>query len=169
MSLWNEACDLFVQQLGEKHEDPAVIRNFLQDKATLDDVRQSAKNLKSDSDRKYGFDESRGKGISAKWIRRIMTNLDMFQSFGDAAMTAAPESIGLAWWAIRQILGAIQNDYKLYETFNAGLKDITDMMVLVRTYDKIYEGHAVKASGSIYEELYKSIREVCLSSTTPIV
>ena len=163
MSLWDEACHLFEQQLREKHEDPAAIVKFLQDKASLEDARQSATSLQSDSDRKYGFSESRGKGISAKWIRRIMENLDKFLTFGDVAMTAAPESIGLAWFAISNILGAIQNDYKLYETFNAGLKDITDMMVLVRTYDKIYEGHAVKASGSIYEELSKSILEVYMS------
>lgn len=163
MSLWDEACHGFEQQLREKREDPAAIEKFLQDKASLEDARQSATSLQSDSDRKYGLGESRGKGISAKWIRRIMENLDKFLTFGDVSMTAAPESIGLAWFAIRNILGAIQNDYKLYETFNAGLKDITDMMVLVRTYDKIYEGHAVKASGSIYEELSKSILEVYMS------
>ena len=163
MSLWDEACGSFVQQLRDKREDPVAIENFLRDKASLEDARQSATSLQNDSDRKYGSSESKGKRISAKWIRRIMENLDKFLTFGDVAMTAAPESIGLAWFVIKNVLGAIQNDYKLYETFNTGLKDITDMMVLVRTYDNIYKDHAVKASGSIFEELSKSILEVYVS------
>ena len=163
MGLWDEACQSFVQQLRENREDSAGIENFLQDKASIEDARQSATSLKNDSDRKYGFSESRAKGISAKWIRRIMENLDKFLTFGDVATTAAPESIGLVWFAIRTVLGAIQNDYKLYETFNAGLKDITDMIVLIRTYDKIYEGPAIKVSGSIYAELSKSILEIYMS------
>lgn len=163
MSLWDDACASFVQQLREKREDPVAIESFLQDKASLDDVRQSVTSLQNDSDRKYGSSESSGKGISAKWIRRIMENLDKFLTFGDVAMTAAPESIGLAWFVIKNALGAIQNDYKLYELFNAGLKDITDMMVLVRTYDNIYKGYAIKASGSILEELSKSILEAYVS------
>lgn len=64
---------------------------------------------------------------------------------------------------VKNVLGAIRNDYKLYELFNAGLKDITDMMVLVRTYDDIYKDHAVKASGGIFQELSKSILEVYVS------
>ena len=163
MSLWDEACGSFVQQLRENREDPVAIENFLQDKTSLEDARQSATSLRDDSDRKYGSSESSGKGISAKWIRRIMENLDKFLSFGDVAMTAAPESIGLAWFVIKNVLGAIQNDYKLYELFNAGLKDITDIMVLVKTYDNIYKSHAVKASGGIFEELFKSILEVYVS------
>ena len=163
MSLWDEACGSFVQQLREKGEDSVAIENFLQDQASLEDARQSATGLQNDSDRKYGSGESSGKGISAKWIRRIMENLDKFLSFGDVAMTAAPESIGLAWFVIKNVLGAIQNDYKLYELFHTGLGDITDMMVLVRTYDNIYGGHAVKASGSIFEELSKSILGVYIS------
>ena len=163
MSLWDEACRLFEQELREKREDFAAIAQFLQDKASPEETRQSVTSLQSDSDRKYGSADGRGKGISAKWIRRMMENLDKFLALGDASMTAAPQSVGLVWFAIRNILGAIQNDYKLYGTFYAGLKDITDMMVLVLTYDKIYEGHAVKASGSIYEELNKCIVEVYMS------
>ncbi|ERF74527.1 hypothetical protein EPUS_08938 [Endocarpon pusillum Z07020] len=161
MSLWDEARDVFVQRLREEGEDRLLIEQFLKDKATLEETRQSAVNLRDDSDRKYGINESRGKGISAKWIRRIMENLDKFTKFGNVAMSAAPESVGLAWFAITQILSAVQNDYKLYGTFNAALNDITEMMVLVRTYDKIY--HTVEVDSSIYHELSKGIREVYIS------
>lgn len=163
MSLWDEARDLFVQRLREQGEDHLLIENFLKDKATLDDARQSAVSLRDDSDRKYGMNESRSKGVSGKWIRRIMENLEKFTTFGNVAVAAAPESVGLAWFAISQVLSAVQNDYKLYGTFNAALNDITEMMVLVRTYDKIYQGHAVEGDGSIYHELSKCIREVYMS------
>ncbi|KAI9661799.1 MAG: hypothetical protein M1821_009038 [Bathelium mastoideum] len=163
MSLWDEARDILLQRLREQGEDREAIDQFLQDKTSVEDARRSAEDLCNDSDRKYGMNESRSKGLSGKWIRRIMENLDKFTSFGDVAMTAAPESVGLAWFAISQVLGAIQNDYKLYGIFNAALNDITEMMVLVRTYDKIYDGQAMKGDGSIYEELLKGIRELYTS------
>lgn len=160
MSLWDEARDLFVQRLREQGEDSSTVEQFLKDKATLEDARQSAANLRDDSDRKYGLNESRSKGISGKWIRRI---IDKFTTFGNVAMSAAPESVGLAWFAISQVLSAIQNDYKLYGTFNTALNDITEIMILVRTYDKIYQGQDVDGAGSIYHELSNGIREVYTS------
>ena len=163
MSLWDEACGYFVQQLREEREDPVAIENFLRDKASLEDARQSATNLQKDIDRKYGSRESEEKGIFAKWIRQIMEKLDMCLTIGDEVATAASGSISLAWFAIKTVLGAIGYDRKLYEVFSTGLKEITDMMVLVRTYDNIYKGYAVKASGTIFKEISKSILEVYIS------
>lgn len=160
MSLWDQARELLVQRLRDQGEDILTIEQFLKDKATVDDARQSAANLRDDSDRKYGLNESRSKGISGKWIRRIMENLGKFTTFGNVVVSAAPESVGLAWFAVSQVLSAIQNDYKLYGTFNIVLNDITEIMVLVRTYDKIYQGKNVKEDGSIYHELSNGIREV---------
>jgi len=54
----------------------------------------------------------------------------------------------LAWFAIKQVLNAIQNDYKLYTTFNTALNDITEMTVLVQTYDKISKPMKHKAEVS---------------------
>ena len=136
MSLWDEARDLFVQRLHEQGEDRPTVESFLKDKATVEDARHSAVSLRENSDRKYGLNEGRSKGISGKWIRRVMENLDKFTTFGNVAVSAAPESVGLAWFAISQVLSAVQNDYKLYGTFNTALNDITEVMVLVRAYDK---------------------------------
>lgn len=72
MSLWDEARELFVRRLREQGEDRPTIEQFLNDKATLEDARHSAVNLRNDSDRKYGINDSRSKGISGRWIRRIM-------------------------------------------------------------------------------------------------
>ena len=131
MSLWDQARDLFVQRLRERPEDSSAIAKFLRDKASLEDARQGVVRLRDDSDRKYGINESRGKGVSGKWIRKIMENLDQITTFGNAAMVAAPQFIGIVWFAVENVLGAIQRDYNLYGTFNTALNDITEMMVLV--------------------------------------
>ena len=82
----------------------------MHDKASLDDAMQSAKGLQNGSNRKYGVDESREKGVSKKWIGQIMKNLDKLLILGDDGVKAAPESIGLIWFGIRSVLGATQND-----------------------------------------------------------
>ncbi len=78
-------------------------------------------------------------------------------------MDAAPESIGLAWLAIKQVLNAIQNDYKLYTTFNTALDDITVMTVLVQTYDKISK--PMKHKAEVASTM--SYSSVSLTSTPP--
>ncbi|KAG8526288.1 uncharacterized protein KY384_000281 [Bacidia gigantensis] len=163
MSLWNEARDQFVQQLRSVPEDPLAIEKFLQDKASVDDARRGVATLREDSDRKYGMNESRGKGVSGKWIRRIMENLNQITTFGNVAMIAAPESVGVVWFAVEKVLSAIQNDYNLYGTFNVALHDISEMMVLVRTYDEVFQDRRGKGDGSIFHELSKSILEVYIS------
>ena len=163
MSLWEEAYNVFEERLRKQSEDSFAIERFLEDQATLDDARQSVVSLRDDSDRKYGLSEGHGKRISSKWIGRIMENLDAFTRVGDAAMQAAPQSVGMVWFAIRLTSGAIQNDYKLYGTFHAGLNDISEMMVLIRRYDSIYQCYSKQNDGSIYQDLYKSITEIYLS------
>jgi hypothetical protein len=163
MSLWDKAYENFRQELYDQKEDPSAIESFLQDKASLDDAQHSAARLRDDSNRKYGTGDSRGKGISGKWIVRILENLGKFISSANVAMDAAPESIGLAWFAIKQVLNAIQNDYKLYTTFNTALNDITEMTVLVQTYDKIFQADETQGGGGIYHELFVSIIDVYTS------
>ena len=166
MSLWDEARDSFVKQLRERDEDPLLIEQFLKDTATLDRARRGAAELRDDSERKYGAKENnnhRNKGISRKWIGRIMRNLDKLVTFGNVAKAAAPESVGLVWFAVSLVLGAILNDYKLYESFQAALYDITDMMVLVSTYHKLYQDQTIEEENSIYHELFDNIREIYLS------
>jgi len=163
MSLWDEAYENFRQELYNQKEDPSAVESFLQDKASLEDAQHSAARLRDDSNRKYGTGDSRGKGISGKWIIRILENLGKFISSANVAMDAAPESIGLAWFAIKQVLNAIQNDYKLYATFNTALNDITEMTVLVQTYDKIFQADETQGGGGIYHELFVSIIDVYTS------
>lgn len=54
-------------------------------------------------------------------------------------MKGAPESVGLAWLAAKLTLSAIQGSYELYTFFGTGLTGITEMMVLIPHYDRLYD------------------------------
>ena len=162
MSLWEEARDQFIQQLQSQNVDRQTIDQFLQDKATSDDAKRSALALQTDSDKKYGQAKVADKAIPGKWISLIMENIDKFVAIGNYAMKGAPETVGLAWFAVKQVLNGIQNNYKLYTFFGTALSNITEMMVLIRTYDKLYDDRKTadwKAS-DIVGELFKQIRNV---------
>ncbi|KAL8665296.1 MAG: hypothetical protein Q9202_002347 [Teloschistes flavicans] len=152
MSLWEEARDVFIRQLRNQNVDGHSIDQFLQDKATPDDTRRSAKALQTDSDRK----------IPAQWIVRVMDNIDKYVALGDLAMKAAPETVGLAWFATTLVLNAVQNNYKLYAFFGNALSNITEMMVLIRTYDKLYDQRKTKGwnPSDTVDELFTQIRNV---------
>lgn len=68
-----------------------------------------------------------------------MTNIDHFAAVGNVLVQGAPEAVAIAWWAVRQILSAVQDDYKLYSFFGQSLTNITEMMALIRTYDRLYD------------------------------
>jgi len=162
MSLWEEARDNFIKDLQEKGTDKQTVDQFLQEKATSDDVKRSCISLQADTDRKYGKVEIAGKAIPAKWIGRIMDNIDKFVAIGNFAMTGAPETVGLAWFAVKQVLNAVQNNYKLYGFFGQALTNITEMLVLIRTYDKLYDERKVAnwQASEIVGELFSQIRNV---------
>ncbi|KAL8820486.1 MAG: hypothetical protein Q9191_007508 [Dirinaria sp. TL-2023a] len=162
MSLWEEARGQFVRQLQAQNVDRQTIDQFLQDKASSEDAKRSALALQTESDRKYGQVEVAGKTIPKKWIAQIMGNIDKFVKIGDYAMKGAPETVGLAWFAIKQVLNAVQNDFKLYDFFGVALSDITEMMVLIRTYDKLYDDRKTAnwTASDIVGELFNQIRNI---------
>ena len=162
MSLWEEARDIFVQDLRGQGVERQTIDLFLQDKATSDDVKRSCTSLQADSDRKYGQVEVAGKAIPGKWVARIMDNIDRFVAIGNFAMKGAPETVGLAWFAVKQVLNAVQNNYKLYGFFGQALTSITEMLVLIRTYDKLYDErkNSKWTASDIVGELFSQIRNV---------
>lgn len=109
MSLWDEGLGGFLGDLRSRGIPEAVIQSFLADKASPEETRKSAQALQGDSGKKYGDKEVAGKTIPSKWIAAIMDNIGRFVAITDYAMKGAPETVGLAWWAIKQVLGAVQN------------------------------------------------------------
>ncbi|KAL9586770.1 MAG: hypothetical protein Q9203_003742 [Teloschistes exilis] len=152
MSLWEEARDAFVLQFRNQKVDCQSIDQFLEDRATPEDTRRSAGALQTNSDRK----------IPARWIVRIMDSIDKFVVIRDLAMKEAPETIGLAWFANKLLLNALQSNYRLYTFFGNALSNITEMMVLIRTYDNLCDQR--KTTGwnpsDMAGELFLQIRNV---------
>jgi hypothetical protein len=161
-TLWDEGLGAFLADLRNRGVDKNTIDQFLKDKTTSEDARQSCQSLQSDTNKKYGQVEVAGRQIPTKWIACIMDNINRFVSITDYAMKGAPESVGLAWFAVKQVLNAVQNNYKLYGFFGGALSDITEMLVIIRTYDKLYDERANSSwrASEVVAELFKQIRNV---------
>ncbi|KAK0910500.1 hypothetical protein LTR02_003841 [Friedmanniomyces endolithicus] len=150
-NLWKEGLQLFLKDLHIRDaKDQYILNDFLEDKSSPEDAIKSCEALKEDAGRKYGevqiSDEIGGaefgdkaRKFSAKWISSILGNIDSFVSVGNFAMKGAPESVGMAWFAVKLALTAIQSNYALYNLFGSGLLDLTEMMVIIRHYDLLYD------------------------------
>ncbi|KAK4110138.1 hypothetical protein N656DRAFT_831090 [Canariomyces notabilis] len=68
-----------------------------------------------------------------------MNNINNFVAAGDFVTKSAPESVGMAWYAVKLTLTAIHSNYDLYTFFGSGLSDISEIMILVRHYDQLYD------------------------------
>lgn len=142
--------------------DEELIGQFLQGKATSEDVKRSCQSLQIDNNRKYGQVDVAEKAIPAKWTARIVDNIGRFVIIRDFAMKGTPETVGLAWFAAKQVLNAVQNNYKLYRFFGTTLSSIIEMVILIRTYDKLYDSHknSDRHASDTVGELFGQIRKV---------
>lgn len=66
----------------------------------------------------------------------------------------------MAWFIIKLTLSAIQSNYELYSLFGSGLTDITEMMVIIKHYDRLYDerqkpGFSVS---DVVDKLFKDVR-----------
>ncbi|EME42101.1 hypothetical protein DOTSEDRAFT_73017 [Dothistroma septosporum NZE10] len=134
---------------------------FLRSNGSPADARQSGLSLREDAGQKYGQAKIGGKKIDPSWISNILDNIQNFVMVGDFVMTKAPESVATAWFAVSLGLGAIQNNYALYGLFGAGLSDMTEMMVLISHYDRLYDERYKKGfqPSELLNKLYKDIAE----------
>src|SRR5690348_6308770 len=139
LTLWIEARDQFVEEMRAKGTDEKLIKTFLAEQSSPEDAKKVAASIAEGSEAKWNKIQIGGKQVSSKWVSRIMNNIDRFVDVGDYAMKGAPETVGLAWFAVKQILNATKNNYKLYSFFGESLNSITEMLVLIRTYDKLYD------------------------------
>ena len=161
MSLWDEGLNQFLDDLRRRKVDERTIREFREERSSPEDARQTCRILQTDVDRKYSDPEVADRKMG-KWVSGLMNNIDRFVMIGDIAMKGAPETVGLAWFAVKSVLNGIQNNYKLYMFFSGAVTTITEMMVLIRTYDKLYDERrkpGAKAS-DISSELFGQIRNV---------
>jgi hypothetical protein len=161
-SLWDEGKNSFIEDLNKQKIANAIIDEFLSDKAFPEDAKQSCLLLQKDAERKYGDAKILGGTMPKKWISSIMDNIDKFVKIADYGTKGAPETVGLAWFAVKQVLNAVKQNYDLYKIFGSALTSITEMLVIIRTYDKLYDDRKTtnwKAS-DIVDVLFDQIRKV---------
>ncbi|KAM7211429.1 ankyrin-3 [Rhypophila decipiens] len=145
VSLYEEAFQKFRKHASERYQDSKeqeVLAAFLRERASAEDTIEAAETLRSDSQRKYGSKKVGDIEIPQQWVDKIMGNIGTFVEAGNIAMKGAPESVGMAWFAVKLTLTAIQNNYELYSFFGSGLGDITEIMIVVRHYDRLYDERA---------------------------
>ncbi|KAK3991458.1 ankyrin-3 [Cladorrhinum sp. PSN332] len=160
-SLYDEALDRFKQeQAGTKDAD--LLKEFLRERATPEQTREAAEALQNDSGKKWGSRKLNGVEIPETWIANIMENIENVIEAGDSLTEGAPESIGLAWFAVRLTLKAINSNYELYTCFGAGLSDISEIMIIITHYDRLYDERNEKnfKTSPMVEKLFQDVVSV---------
>lgn len=142
-------------------KDQQLLDAFLGRHGDPHDALASANSLKVDADRKYGErDIVDGKvKIEKRWISNILSNIQNFIMVGDFVMKKAPESVATAWFAVSLALNALQNNYALYTLFGTGLSDMTEMMITITHYERLYDERE-KAGYKDSEMLRKLFRDI---------
>ena len=141
-SLYDEALVRFRKDASERHsgsKDAELLTEFLHERASPEETKKAAEVLQGEAGKKYGSRKVGDVEIPASWITNIMANIENFCAAGDFVTKSAPESVGMAWYAVKLTLTAIHSNYELYTFFGSGLSDISEIMIMVRHYDRLYD------------------------------
>lgn len=140
--LYKDARTEFVRDCESRYyesKDIEMLRDFLSQRGSPEEAQEAAHSLKTDAGKKWGTKKVGDAEIPGEWIDSLMGNIGNFVAVGNYAMTGAPESVGLAWFAVKLTLSAIQSNYALYTLFGAGLTDISEIMIIIPHYDRLYD------------------------------
>jgi hypothetical protein len=80
-----------------------------------------------------------GKKYSRSWINKLTANIGRIVTISNHATIGAPESVGLAWFAVKLTLSAIQSNYDLYLFSDTALLGITEIIIIILRYDCLYD------------------------------
>ncbi|KAH8732704.1 ankyrin repeat-containing domain protein [Phaeosphaeriaceae sp. PMI808] len=164
--LYREARTQFIQDARTQYKsgrDLDILQDFLVQNGTPEDARATAQALKEKAGDKWGSKKIGDTEIPAAWIDRLMENIGNFVAVGDYAMKGAPESVGLAWFAVKLTLSAIQSNYDLYSFFGSALTDISDIMIIIAHFDRLYDERSKATSDNkwkpspVVEKLFRDI------------
>jgi hypothetical protein len=152
------------ERIKEGDEDgEAQLQHFLSSKATIQQVGDSAADLKQETDRKYSNKKIGDKEIiSQKWIDNIMGNIGNAIAIGDALVHATPESVAMAWFCVKLGLNAIKSNHQLYSLFGSGLTSMTEIMILIPHYGQLYDERQKSdvKSNELVEKLFRDVVDV---------
>jgi hypothetical protein len=161
--LYRDGRQRFIKETKERYQkskDLEMLQNFLMQSGSPQDAKATALALQQKAAGKWDSASLGGAEIPSAWIEKLMSNMSYFVTAGDYAMKGAPESVGLAWCAVKLTLSAIHNNFDLYTFFGSALTDISEIMILIPHYDELYDertkGDQWKAS-PIVEKLFQDI------------
>ncbi|KAH5548778.1 protein SSH4 [Parastagonospora nodorum] len=164
--LYREARLKFVHDAEARYQDSKdinLLREFLAQNGRPEDAQTAAAILGQKVAEKWGTKRIGSAEIPAEWIDTLRANIGTFVAVGNYAMTGAPESVGLAWFAVKLTLSAIQSNYDLYTLFGSALTDISELMIIIPHYDRLYDERS-KASAKnewkpspVVEKLFEDI------------
>lgn len=141
--LFKEARDQFQREMEERYhnssKDLRTLNEFLTQNGSPEEARKEASALKTESGEKWGSHKLGDTDIKGAWIDKIMENIETFVKVGNYTMEGAPESVGLAWFAIKLTLSAIKSNYDLYALFGVSLTEISELMIIIVHYDMLYD------------------------------
>lgn len=164
--LYKEARKQFVREAEARYKDNKdleLLRDFLTQNSSPEEAQAAAGALKTKTSEKWGAKRVGDTEIPAAWIDTLMANIGNFVAVGNYAMTGAPESVGLAWFAVKLTLSAIQSNYDLYTFFGSSLTDISEIMIIIPHYDRLYDerakavSHAEWKSSPVVDKLFQDI------------
>ena len=134
--LYKDALSQFKRETEAHYHDSSkklgLLKDFLAQRGSPEEARAAAGSLRDDAGKKWGSKKVGDAEIPAAWIDKIMGNIGNFVEVGNYAMKGAPESVGLAWFAVKLTLSAIQSNYELYAFFGSGLTDISEISEFCR-------------------------------------
>lgn len=123
--------------------DRAVLEDFISQRASPKEAREAGRILKQRADEKYGAKKDGNiEIIPAAWISHVLGNIDRVIDVGNWMMEGAPETVGMAWFGMKLILQAIGSNFKVYTLFGQGISDISEIMIIIPHYDKLYDERA---------------------------
>ncbi|KAI1394348.1 ankyrin repeat-containing domain protein [Hypoxylon trugodes] len=143
--LYKEALVRFRTEAHENYDDKKDQKSLLEflseswKSASPEDAIEEANNLGDRINEKRGDRKIGSIKIPGAWVKNILESVGTFVQIGNYAMTGAPESVGLVWFAVKLTLTAIQSNYELYALFGSGLTDTTDLMIIITQYDRLYD------------------------------
>ena len=145
--LYSEALEQFQAGVLSRRKDAStqkLLQDFLLDGKSNFSTPAAAKaacnNLATDAGQKYGgIKIGKIEVVPKVWVDTVLGNIDNIVAAGSLMTKNAPESIGVAWYAISLSLKAISNNYSLYALFGKGLTDITEVMIIILHYDRVYD------------------------------
>ncbi|KAI0439745.1 hypothetical protein F4803DRAFT_553809 [Xylaria telfairii] len=135
--LYDKALSQFREGALQKWADPEIqilLEEFVIARSNPHEAQDAARKLQNDTNRKYGVDHG---VIPSTWVRNIIGSIGQVIDFGNYALGSSAGPEGLAWTAVKIILGAVQSNYNLYALFGTGLTDVCDVMLLVTHYDRL--------------------------------